>query len=134
MLAYAFRRFLGAIPTLFIIIALAFFMMRITPGGPFDTDRALPPEIEANIKAAYNMDKPLLVQFGMYLGRLAQGDLGPSFKIKDFTVTELIETGLPVSARLGLAAIIVAMVFGISLGVVAALNQNRPTDYSVMAL
>ncbi len=134
MLAYALRRFLGALPTLFIIIAMAFFMMRIAPGGPYSDSRRLDPQIEANIKAAYDLDKPLIQQFGIYLGRLAHGDLGPSFKTKDFTVTELIEAGLPVSAKLGLAAILVAMAFGISLGVVAALNQNRASDYSVMAL
>ena len=133
MTGYVLRRLAGALPTLFIIIALAFFMMRIAPGGPFDGERHLPPEIEANIKAAYDMDKPLVQQFGIYLGRLAHGDLGPSFKIKDFTVSELIEAGFPVSARLGLAAMILALAFGVSLGVVAALNQNRPLDYSVMA-
>ena len=134
MAAYVLKRLLGALPTLFIIIALAFFMMRIAPGGPFDSDRHLPPEVEANVKAAYDMDKPVLQQFGIYLGRLAHGDLGPSFKTRDFTVRELIAAGLPVSAKLGLAAMIVALAFGISLGVVAALNQNRAADYSVMGL
>ncbi len=134
MFSYAIRRFLGALPTLFIIIAMAFFMMRIAPGGPFDGERKLPPEIEVNIKAAYDLDKPMVEQFGIYLWKLAHGDLGPSFKTKDFTVSQLIGVGLPVSARLGLSAIIVALAFGISLGVVAALNQNRPTDFSIMAI
>jgi oligopeptide transport system permease protein len=134
MLAYAIRRFLGAIPTLLIIITLAFFMMRIAPGGPFDGERRLPPEIEANIEAAYDLDKPLYQQYLIYLGRLMRGDLGPSFRTRDFTVTELIASGLPVSIRLGLSAITVALLFGTTLGVVAALRQNRPADYSVMAL
>src|SRR5260370_41449806 len=106
MLTYATRRFLGALPTLFIIITLAFFMMRLAPGGPFDSQRHLPPEIEHNIKAAYNLDKPVYQQYLLYLGRLAHFDLGPSYKNKDFTVTQMIADGLPVSARLGLSAIV----------------------------
>lgn len=134
MWSYAVRRFLGAIPTLFIIITLAFFMMRIAPGGPFDSERRLPPEIEHNIKAAYNLDKPVYEQYFIYLNRLAHFDLGPSFKNKDFTVTQLIADGLPVSATLGISAMLLAILLGISLGTVAALNQNKATDYSVMSL
>lgn len=134
MLSYAIRRLLGAIPTLFIIITLAFFMMRLAPGGPFDGERRLPPEIERNIAAAYNLDKPVYEQFIIYLSRLVQGDFGPSYKIRDFTVSELIAQGFPVSLRLGLLAIVLAMVVGTFLGIVAALRQNRPTDYSVMSL
>jgi oligopeptide transport system permease protein len=134
MWSYAVRRFLGAIPTLFIIITLAFFMMRIAPGGPFDSERRLPPEIEHNIEAAYNLDKPVYEQYFIYLGRLAHFDLGPSYKNKDFTVTQLIEDGLPVSAKLGLSAMLLAMSLGITFGTFAALNQNKATDYSVMTL
>ncbi len=134
MFSYAIRRFLGALPTLFIIITLAFFMMRIAPGGPFDSERHLPPEIEKNIEATYNLDKPLYQQYFLYLDRLAHFDLGPSFKIKDFTVTQLIAEGLPVTARLGIAAITIAIFFGTLFGVTAALYQNRPADYSVMTV
>jgi len=134
MLSYAIRRVLGAIPTLFIIITIAFFMMRLAPGGPFDGARRLPPEIERNIAAAYNLDKPLYEQYFIYLGRLAHGDFGPSFKIRDFTVSQLIAQGFPVSLRLGLLAITLAMVVGTTLGVIAALRQNRPADDSVMSL
>jgi oligopeptide transport system permease protein len=134
MWPYAIRRVLGAIPTLFIIIALTFFMMHIAPGGPFDAQRHLPPEIEHNIRAAYNLDKPVWEQFLIYLGRLVHGDLGPSFKNHDFTVSQLIEVGLPVSAKLGISAILLAIALGISLGTVAALNQNKGTDYGVMGL
>jgi oligopeptide transport system permease protein len=133
MIGYAFKRFLGAVPSLFIIITVAFFMMRAAPGGPFDAARKLPPEIERNMKAAYDLDKPLVAQYGIYLGRLAQGDLGPSFKSKDFTVAQLIGIGLPVSVRLGLAAMILAAAFGVSLGAWAALRQNHWQDYSVMS-
>ena len=132
MLAYAIRRILGAIPTLFIIITISFFMMRVAPGGPFDGERRLPPEIERNINAAYNLDKPLYQQYGIYLERLAHGDFGPSYKNKDFTVGQLIALGLPVSLRLGLSAILLAGFLGTGLGVLAALHQNRATDYSVM--
>jgi oligopeptide transport system permease protein len=134
MIGYALKRFLGAVPTLFIIVTVAFFMMRAAPGGPFDAARKLPPEIEHNIKVAYNLDKPLIVQYGIYLGRLAQGDLGPSFKNKDFTVAQLIGIGLPVSIRLGLWAMALAVGFGVSLGIWAALRQNHWQDYSVMTL
>ena len=94
MMRYALRRLLGAIPTLFVIITLAFFMMRAAPGGPFDSERRLPPEVERNVKAAYNLDKPVMQQYLIYLGKLAQGDFGPSYKNKDFTVAQLIATGL----------------------------------------
>ncbi|MBV9541302.1 MAG: ABC transporter permease subunit, partial [Alphaproteobacteria bacterium] len=133
MFAYAMRRLLGAIPTLFIIITLSFFMMRVAPGGPFDSQRRLPPEIQHNIEAAYDLDKPVYQQYFIYLGRLAHGDLGPSFKNKDFTVTEMIADGLPVSARLGLSAMALAVLIGMSLGIIAALRQNRITDYGVMS-
>jgi oligopeptide transport system permease protein len=134
MLSYALRRLFGAIPTIFIIITLAFFMMRLAPGGPFDTERILPPEIARNIAAAYDLDKPVYEQYFLYLKRLVHGDLGPSYKIRDFTVSELIAQGFPVSLRLGLSAMTLAMFVGTFLGVAAALRQNRPSDYSVMSL
>ncbi|HTC83015.1 MAG TPA: oligopeptide ABC transporter permease OppB [Rhizomicrobium sp.] len=134
MMAYALRRLLGAIPTLFVIVTLAFFMMRIAPGGPFDSERRLPPEVERNVKAAYDLDKPLTQQYLIYLGKLAHGDLGPSYKNKDFTVVQLIGIGLPVSARLGLSAMALALLLGTALGVSAALKQNRWQDYSVMGV
>ena len=134
MTSYALRRFLGAIPTLLIIITLAFFMMRLVPGGPFDGQRRLPPEIERNIEAAYQLDKPIYVQYFEYLTRLAHGDLGPSYRNKDFTVSELIADGLPVSAELGFSAMVLALLLGVSLGILAALRQNRVTDHAVMSV
>ena len=134
MMAHALRRILGAIPTLFVIVTLTFFMMRAAPGGPFDSERRLPPEVERNVKAAYDLDKPVLQQYFLYLGKLAHGDLGPSYKNKDFTVTQLIATGLPVSVRLGLCAMTLALLLGTFLGVMAALRQNRWQDYSVMGV
>ena len=97
MLRYALTRFLGAIPTLLILITIAFFMIRAAPGGPFDAEKALPAEIEANLRAAYHLDEPLIQQFGRYVWNLARGDFGPSFQYKDYSVTELIAAGFPAS-------------------------------------
>jgi oligopeptide transport system permease protein len=134
LLKFSIKRFFGAIPTLLILIALAFFMIRMAPGGPFDQERALLPEIEANLRAAYHLDEPLPMQFLRYLGGLMRGDFGPSFQYRDFTVTELIMTGFPVSLRLGGAAMLVAIVFGVMAGSIAAFRQNSATDYGVMAV
>jgi oligopeptide transport system permease protein len=134
MLGYATRRVLQAIPTLLLIVAAAFFLMRAAPGGPFDEERALPPEIEANLQAAYGLDQPVTVQFGRYLGGLVRGDLGPSFRMKDFTVAELIGRGLPVTLAIGAAALLLGLAFGIPLGLVAGLRQNGWADHAVMAI
>ena len=134
MLAYAFKRFIGALPTLLVLIALAFFMIRAAPGGPFDAERALPKEIEANLRAAYHLDEPLVQQFGRYLVNLVQGDFGPSFQYKEYTVTELIMTGFPVSLRLGGLAMLLALAVGVTVGAVAALRQNSWIDHAVMSV
>ena len=99
MIRYFLSRLAGAIPTLFIIVTLTFFLMRAAPGGPFDQEQTLPPEIMANLQSAYGLDRPVWAQFGRYLAALAHGDFGPSFKYKDFTVTELIRQGFPVKER-----------------------------------
>lgn len=134
MLSYALRRLVTAVPTLFVIITMAFFMMRLAPGGPFDSDRALPPEIEKNIAAAYDLDKPLFEQYLIYLGRILKGDFGPSLKTRDFSVGELIASGAPASMELGFSAIVLALIFGVSFGTLAALRQNSGTDFSVMSI
>jgi oligopeptide transport system permease protein len=122
-----------AIPTMFVVIAISFFMIRLAPGGPFDLERTLPKEIEENLRRAYNLDQPLIVQFGDYLQKILRGDFGPSFKYPDYTVNELILSGFPVSLRIGLSAILVALFLGVALGAVAALRQNSRVDYAVMA-
>lgn len=127
-------RILSAIPTLFAIILLSFMLMRLAPGGPFDAERALPPEVEASLRAQYDLDAPLPVQFGRYLADLARFDFGPSFKYKDFTVTELIADGASVSATLGALALGLAAVLGIALGSAAALNRHSWLDTAVMGL
>jgi oligopeptide transport system permease protein len=134
MLGYATRRILQAIPTLLLIVAAAFFLMRAAPGGPFDDERALPPEIEANLHAAYGLDQPVTVQFARYLGGLVRGDLGPSFRMKDFTVAELIGRGLPVTLSIGAAALLLGIGLGVPLGLVAGLRQNGWADHAVMAV
>ncbi|MCC5795121.1 MAG: oligopeptide ABC transporter permease OppB [Chromatiales bacterium] len=134
MLRFTLNRLLGAIPTLLILIAVAFFLIRMAPGGPFDSERQLPPEIEANLRAAYNLDAPLHQQFLRYLADLARGDFGPSFQYRDFTVTELIASGFPVSLRLGGLALLLALVLGVTAGTLAAMRQNRAPDYAVMAV
>lgn len=134
MLKYALKRFVGAWPTLLIMIAIAFFMIRVAPGGPFDSERKLPPEIEARMLEAYHLDEPLYQQFGRYLAGLLKGDFGPSFQYKEYSVSELVMAGFPVSLRLGGLAMLLALVVGVTAGTVAALRQNTRTDYSVMAV
>ena len=134
MLSFVGRRLLVAIPTLLLVVTLAFFMMRAAPGGPFDTDRRLSPEIEANVLAKYGMNKPLGAQYLDYLAGVARGDLGPSLKYKDKSVIEILRENYRVSLELGGAAIVLAGLIGVSLGVLAALRQNGPVDHGVMAV
>ena len=133
MWAYSLRRLLGAIPTLFMVVTVSFFMMKLAPGGPFDRERMLSPAVEENIQRAYDLDKPLVAQYGIYLWKALHGDLGPSFKYQDYTVVELIASGFPVSFKIGLTAIVLALLLGGSLGIVAALRQNSIVDHLVMA-
>lgn len=134
MLAQIVRRLLIAIPTLLVVISATFYLMHSAEGGPFDRERQLPAEIERRLKAEYKLDLPTHEQLGYYLLGLVQGDLGPSMAYKDKDVADIIVEGLPTSAVLGLSAIAVALIVGGALGVAAALRQNRPQDYAVMAL
>jgi oligopeptide transport system permease protein len=134
MLRFIGRRLLVAIPTLFLVVTVAFFMMRAAPGSPFDMDRKLAPEILRNVEAKYGMNRPLTEQYVRYLGDVLQGDLGPSLKYKDKSVAEILQENYPVSMILGLSAIIIASIVGVTLGVLAALRQNRSVDYGVMTL
>jgi oligopeptide transport system permease protein len=133
MLRFTLQRLLTGIPTLLVLTALTFFLIRAAPGGPFDRERPLSPEIEANMRRAYHLDEPLVRQFGRYLGNLARGDFGPSFQYREFTVTELIWAGFPVSMRIGGLAMLVATILGVAAGSFAALRQNRASDHIVMA-
>lgn len=133
MQGFILKRIGIAIPTLWLLVTLAFFLVRFAPGGPFDFERALPPEIEANLLAKYQLDAPLWQQYFSYLGDLLRADLGPSFQYRDYTVNELIADGLPVSMLLGGLAMLFALVVGVAVGSLAALHPRRWQDHAVMA-
>ena len=130
MLRYALMRVVGAIPTLFLVVFVAFMMVRSAPGGPFDTERVLAPEIAANIERAYHLDEPLLQQFRRYLYGVLHGDFGPSFRYSDYSVAELIRGALPVSMQLGAIAMLVALVSSFAAGYLPARKAARvhPVD------
>ncbi|MYJ76041.1 MAG: hypothetical protein F4089_13520, partial [Gammaproteobacteria bacterium] len=128
MSRYLLRRLTFALVTLWAVVTVTFFLVRLAPGGPFDGERRLPAEVEANLRAAYDLDQPLLVQYGRYVVNLASGDLGPSFRQKDFSVNELIRMGLPISVGVGLAALSLALAMGVAGGTFAALSRDGPRD------
>ncbi|GGE95922.1 oligopeptide ABC transporter permease OppB [Stappia taiwanensis] len=134
MLGYVLRRLFTAIPTLFFIVTGAFFLIRVAPGGPFNLERPLEAKVMENLNKIYHLDKPLWEQYLYYLGNLMRGDFGPSFVYRDFSVSELFASGLPVSVQIGASALVLALVFGTLLGVAAALRQNQPADYGVVGL
>ncbi|KZN14477.1 oligopeptide ABC transporter permease OppB [Marinomonas sp. TW1] len=133
MFTFISKRILEAIPTLLVLITISFFLMHAAPGSPFSSERALPAEVLANINAKYHLDEPVINQYFYYLGGLLQGDLGPSFRYKDFTINELIAQSFPVSAEIGIWSFLVALILGVGCGIIAALRQNSWVDYSVMA-
>jgi oligopeptide transport system permease protein len=132
--AYALRRIAGLLPTLFVLVSLSFVIIRLAPGSPFAQQQQLPPAILANLEAAYGLDAPLLTQYGRYLSGVAQGDLGPSFRYKDFRVNELIAAGLPLSLTIGLAAAALAFLLGVPLGAYSAWRAGSFADHAFMNL
>ena len=130
MFRFIARRLLQTIPVLLVIITATFFMVRFVPGGPFTSEKALPPEILKNIEAHYGLDQPLWRQYANYLGRIVRGDLGPSFKYTNRSVNEIIGQTLPVSLELGGWALLVALAIGLPLGVLAAVRRNSWLDYA----
>jgi len=134
MSKFIIRRALGLIPTLFIIITISFFVIRVAPGGPFSDERRVSPEVLRNLERKYHMDDPLLKQYGDYVLGVLQFDLGPSFVYKDFDVNYYIATSLPNSMLLGVAAIGVALALGLSAGMISALRQNSGWDYTAMSI
>ncbi|MBP54745.1 oligopeptide ABC transporter permease OppB [Marinobacter sp.] len=132
MFSFIIRRLAVAVPTILALITVSFVLMHAAPGGPFTNERNVPEAVMENIEAKYNLDKPLWQQYLIYVGNVAQGDLGPSFRYKDFTVNELIESSFPRSAYIGAWSFLFVVVFGVGLGVIAALKQNRWPDYTVM--
>ncbi len=130
---YVVKRLLQAIPVLLVIATLTFFMVRLAPGGPFDEEKKVPPEIKERIEKHYGLDQPLWKQYLSYMGNLVQGDLGPSFKYAGWTVAELIGSSAPVSLMLGLLAMFIALSIGLPAGLIAALYKNSSTDYLAMS-
>lgn len=134
MLLYALKRFLTTIPVLWIAVTVCFFILRLAPGGPFDGERPLPPAVKQNLEAHYNLDKPLVQQYAIYLGNVLRGDLGPSFASEDFSVAEQLKLGLPYTIIVGGAAFIIAVLFGILAGIYGALWRNSWPDYALAAI
>jgi oligopeptide transport system permease protein len=132
MRALLLRRLLTALPTLLAVVVLSFVLMRLAPGGPFDGERALDPATRAALEQAYGLDRPLPVQIGRYLGRVVQGDFGPSLVYRDFTVTDLVARGLPVSLMLGGLALMLAMAIGLGAGLFAAAHAGSAIDRALM--
>ena len=132
MVKFIIVRILQAIPTLFVIATLTFFMTRLAPGGPFDSEKNIPAEIKEKLESHFGLEKPLYEQYFLYLGNLLQGDLGPSFKYMGWEVSELIAKAFPVSAQLGLFSLLIALVLGLPAGVLAALRKNSAYDYCLM--
>lgn len=134
MLGYALRRVLTAIPIVLLTITVCFFILRLAPGGPFDGERALPPDQLRNLRAYYHLDEPLIMQFFGYIGGVLRGDFGPSMVMKDFNVSRLIGIGLPFTLMLGFSAFVVGTIGGMLAGAVAAVNQNKWPDYLLVAI
>ncbi len=134
MAKIAFGRLFEAIPVLFAIVTVTFFLVRLAPGGPFDNEKDIPDAIQQRIEAYYNLDGSLWDQYTAYLGGLVKGDLGPSYTLETFTVQEIIATSFPVSAELGFYALLVALAIGLTSGLVASLRPNTLTDYTPMSL
>lgn len=134
MTQYIIRRFLGLFPTLFVIITLSFFIIRIAPGGPFAREKELPPQVLENIEKKYHMDEPLLMQYARYMFDVVRGDLGPSFRYMDRDVNFYIFNSLPNSMILGVIALSLAVFLGVSSGIISALKQNSIVDYATMSV
>lgn len=134
MFSFVLKRCFGSLLVIFFIVTFCFFMMRVAPGGPFDQDRALSPEIRKNIEAKYHLDEPLAKQYFRYAGDVFfRFDLGPSFKYSGRSVNEFISEGFPYTFELSLNALIIAILIGVGSGLLAALRQNTPIDYGAMA-
>ena len=134
MIRFTIRRFLSLIPTIFLIITFAFIIVRSAPGGPFSSEHNTTPEILENLQKKYHMDESMPRQYVRYMSQVIQGDLGPSFRYKDYTVNQLVKQALPTSMVLGFMALAVAVLFGIGIGIISALKQNTWIDYTSMSL
>src|SRR5438270_12168918 len=129
MTHYIVRRILWLIPVLLFVTLITFTLMHVTPGGPWDKEKAVAPQIVANLNVKYNLDKPAWQQYLIYIGGVLHGDLGPSYTYQDRSVTSIILGGLPNTASLGIFAAIVAVIVGVPLGILAAMRQSSTLDY-----
>jgi oligopeptide transport system permease protein len=134
MWSYALRRLLATIPTLLAVITVCYLLLHFTPGGPFDREVRIAPEVLANLNAKYHLDEPLWKQYLLYLNSVLHGDLGASFRYADWSVNELVANALPVSASIGGGSLLISLFIGVALGCVAALKQNSWVDYGVMLI
>ena len=134
MIRFILRRLVVSIPVIFLVATTTFFIMRLAPGGPFLSERAIPPEIQAHLQAKYGLDQPLWIQYWRYLGNLVRLDLGPSYKYPERTVNQIIAEGFPVSLQLGLAALCFALLVGIPGGVLAAAYHRTVIDRLTMSV
>ncbi len=134
MLNFVMRRLASTVPTLFLVITIAFFLIRLAPGGPFDLEQPLEAKVMENLRRIYQLDQPLWKQYASYLGALVTGDLGPSFYYRDFSVADLFAKALPISIRLGATALLLALGIGLALGSIAAMRQNSIVDNMVVGI
>nr|WP_298680979.1 oligopeptide ABC transporter permease OppB [uncultured Treponema sp.] len=134
MIRFIIRRLISLVPTLFLIVTFSFFIMKVAPGGPFSAERNPPPEVLANINKVYHLDEPLPKQYVRYLGNMLHGDLGPSFRYKDYTVNDLIGNTMPNSLILGITALCSALFFGLLVGLISAVKRNSVADYAAMSI
>ena len=133
MLRFILHRLLQAIPVLLVVVTATFFLIRLAPGGPFSDEKAVPAEVQRALEARYRLDQPMASQYLSYLGDLLRGDFGPSFRYPGRSVDEMIFSGLPTTAELGLYALLISLVLGTTAGVVAALRPNSAQDYLPMS-
>ena len=134
MITFIFRRLLLSIPTLWLVATATFVLLRIAPGGPFDDEKPVSQEIKTHIEAHYGLDEPLHVQYFQFFGNILRGDLGPSYKYAGWDVQEIIAQSFPVSLELGLWALLLALLIGISVGSIAALRHKSPSENILMGI
>ena len=134
MITFIARRLLQALPTLWLVASATFLLLRLAPGGPFDNEKPVSPEIKAQIEAHYGLDKPLHIQYFQFLGNILRGDLGPSYKYAGWDVQEIIAQSFPVSLELGLWALLLALIIGIPIGSIAALRHKKSTENILMGI
>ncbi|EEH00757.1 ABC transporter permease [Borreliella finlandensis] len=134
MLKFTLKKILGIIPTLLVIIFLCFFVMRMAPGSPFDSEKPIDPQVKARLMEKYHLDKPFYIQAFYYISNALKGDLGPSLKKKDLTVNQYIKLGFPKSLTLGVISLIISLSIGIPIGILAAIYKNTYVDYIITSI